>query len=111
MKKYFKKCTIPSLLIIVRHAEKPKIGDGLSSSGVCRANTLPELFNGEIFPEPDMLYTFRPTKGRPSRRGVETLLPLSQKLNLPISSFKSGLYGEMLLDIRVKACGKIALVA
>jgi len=110
MRRYFEKCTTPSLLMITRHAEKPDIGVGLSNSGACRANMLPSLFNGEIFPEPDMLYTFSPTKGRPSRRGVETLLPISKKLNLPISSFKSALYGEMLVDIKANACGKTVLL-
>jgi len=114
MRWYFEKCNKcnrPSLLMMVRHGEKPHKGDGLSTIGLCRAEKFLSLFNGEIFPKPDLLYTWAPSEGRPSRRGVETLLPLSQELNIPITTYKNHLYEKMLADILENDLGKTALLA
>jgi hypothetical protein len=81
----------PSVVLLIRHAEKPALAENsphLSPTGVRRAQILPTLFiaNGAQpprFPRPEVLFATAASKH--SNREVETILPLSQALRLPIS--------------------------
>jgi len=99
--------------MIMRHAEKPEkpeTGANISKEGHCRAKKLPSLFNGEKLPIPKLLFTFMPTSGRSSLRGLETLLPISEKLDIPIFTYRTTDYLKMTQDIRNRICGETALV-
>jgi hypothetical protein len=82
----------PSIILIIRHAEKPapeEKSSDLSPVGYQRAELLPTLFlaNGSHtarLPIPDVLFATAMSKH--SNREVETLLPLSKKLHLPINN-------------------------
>jgi len=78
----------PKLVIIIRHGEKPPKGDpspDLIPAGFERAKHLPELFLGPSarFPRPDAIFATH--KSAHSDREVETVIPLSAALHLPIS--------------------------
>jgi len=108
-----KPCRKSSLVMVMRHAEKPEESDngmGISEEGKCRAKMLPSLFNGERFPKPKKLFTFIPTEGRRSLRGLETLLPISQQFNIPIYTYKSKDYVQMVHDIQSHLCGDTLLL-
>jgi len=105
-----KTCNDRFMLMFVRHCEKNK-GIGISSRGKCRADLMPSLFNGKTLPEPQMLATFAPSIKRPSLRGVETLLPISNKLNIEINTWTSSLYENMLEYVLARACGRTVLIA
>jgi broad specificity phosphatase PhoE len=78
----------PKEIIILRHAEEPR-GDSihLSEKGEERAEALVDFFRTNAlvtqFGTPVALFAPRPKPGR-SRRSVETLIPTSQALGLPI---------------------------
>jgi hypothetical protein len=81
----------PATILLIRHAEK--LTDGrmdLSPVGFERAKLLPQLFGGPTtaaphnLPRPDFLFATHVSKK--SNRPVETITPLSQALQLPISS-------------------------
>jgi hypothetical protein len=80
----------PATILLIRHGEKPPVGNHLSMLGVERAEALPRLFGGEgaapphNLPRPDAL--FAAAEKRKSNRPVETLVPLSRALGLPIDS-------------------------
>jgi len=60
---------------------------------------------------PEMLFTYIPTSGRSSLRGLETLMPMSIELNIPIFTYKSVDYIRMLEDIKSRVCGRTILIA
>ena len=78
----------PKQIIILRHAEEPR-GDSihLSAKGERRAQALVQFFQTDPlaaqFGTPVALFAPRPKAGR-SRRSVETLIPTSEALGLPI---------------------------
>jgi len=106
-----KPCDEHSQLMIIRHAEKPDTGDDISREGECRAMKLSSCFNGDNLQIPDMLFTYIPTSERSSLRGLETLLPISKKLSIPIYTYRSVDWIRMLDDIRTRICGKTLLLA
>ena len=79
----------PATVLLIRHAEKPASGMDLAPAGYARAKVLPELFGGagaaapHNLPRPDFLFATRASKN--SNREVETILPLSEALKMPIS--------------------------
>ena len=83
----------------------------LSPAGVERASRLPQLFTGtRSLPRPDFLFATHASKK--SNREVETLIPLSKALGLPISAEVDDkefavLAGELLSG---KYAGKVVLV-
>ena len=79
----------PATILLIRHGEKPETGIHLSEAGVARSKALPQLFGGvgaaapHNLPRPDFLFATR--AGKNSDREVDTLLPLSEALHMPIS--------------------------
>jgi len=108
--KHFKPCSDHFTVMIIRHVEK-NLYEGISSVGRCRANLLPSVFNGETLPEPQILVTYVPSTNRPSVRGIQTLLPISDQLNVNLLTWTDSHYREMLHDIIARACGRTVLVA
>jgi hypothetical protein len=85
------KTTYPKQVLLIRHAEKlpDKSSSALSPEGVKRADALPGLFEVSEkrptpFPTPDFIFAMANEKN--STRPVDTVTPLSKKLNLPINS-------------------------
>ncbi len=79
----------PAEVILIRHAEKPDDGDGLSEKGWARARALPRLLERPDltrFGKPVELFGMVPTKNRPSRRALETLKYAAEALGLAINS-------------------------
>lgn len=80
----------PATILLIRHAEKPPVGSHLSMLGVERAKALPQLFGGEGAAPPHNLprptFLFAAQAKRKSNRPVETLVPLSEALHVPIDS-------------------------
>ena len=76
------------LILIIRHAEKPENGTGLSDDGTKRANAYPGFFqhlNIEGQPAtPNYLFATRDSEN--SQRPRLTLQPLSAALHLPVSA-------------------------
>jgi len=79
----------PATIMLIRHAEKPAEGMDLSPVGFERAKVIPKLFGGagaaapHNLPKPDLLFATH--VGKNSNREVETIIPLSAALGLPIS--------------------------
>jgi len=79
----------PATILLIRHGEKPETGIHLSPAGVERAKAIPKLFGGagaaapHNLPKPDLLFATH--VGKNSNREVETIIPLSAALGLPIS--------------------------
>jgi hypothetical protein len=110
LKMHAKPCGKHSLLMIIRHAEKPAGGDWLSSDGRCRARKLSSCFNDDHQKKPDMLLTYIPTSERSSMRGLETLLPLSKEIDIQIYPYKTADYVKMSEYIRTRICGRTSLL-
>lgn len=106
-----KPCEKHSQILVIRHAEKPNTGDHISREGKCRAMKLFNCFNGERLQRPDLLFTYIPTSERSSLRGLETLLPMSKELNIPIFTYRSVDYMRMIEDIKTRMCGQTILIA
>lgn len=74
------------VIILIRHAEKPESGPGLSAEGVKHANAYAGFFSHyHLGPQPlkiDALFAAADTKA--SSRPRLTLVPLSESLLLPI---------------------------
>lgn len=120
----------PTKIMLVRHAEKPsKDGvpfgvtrDGVKSTeslevrGWERAGALANLlapadghFQHTSLAKPQFLFTSRPLKRKGSRRPIETITPLSEKLVLVINAeFARGDYEEM-VD-QVFSCKGVVLI-
>jgi hypothetical protein len=87
-----------SVVIIVRHAEKPDTGDGLAPAGDARANAYVDYFkhftvnsNAVHFD-----YLFAAKDSRESKRPRLTIKPLSKALGLVINTeFKDDKYTEL----------------
>jgi hypothetical protein len=109
---------LPSIILMMRHAEKPapeEKSSDLSPVGYRRAELLPTLFlptgsQTARFPIPDVLFATAMSKH--SNREVETLLPLSKKLHLPINNdFSDDEIGPISKEILSgKYAGKIVLI-
>jgi hypothetical protein len=82
----------PAAVLIVRHAEKPPVGDDsvhLAAEGVKRAEALPRLFRAAKnrpgpFPAPDFIFATKDSKR--SSRPAETVAPLARALNRPVNA-------------------------
>ena len=85
-------------VLIIRHAEKPESGDGLTAAGEKRAAFYVGYFeNFQVNSQPlklDYLFAARDSKG--SERPVLTVQPLSEALRLPINGdFKNRDYPQL----------------
>jgi hypothetical protein len=101
-------------VLIIRHAEKPASGDGLTPAGEARANTYAKYFepfnDGKESFNVDALYATSDTTR--SARPKLTLLPLSTATGLPIQT-KYGNYDASFLaeSLRNEPPGKHVLIS
>jgi hypothetical protein len=110
------KCSALSnaVILIIRHAEKPESGPGLTAEGEARAQAYVTYFtnfklNGQPL-KPD--YQFAAADSRESRRSRLTLEPTAKALGLTIDSrFKNKSTQELANEIRSKPHGKVILIA
>ncbi|RFZ92813.1 histidine phosphatase family protein [Mucilaginibacter conchicola] len=74
-------------VIIIRHAEKPVVGDNLSCAGFDRAMKLPAVIKAK-FGVPNYLYVPAPNTGKATKalRMLQTISPLAVKYNLPLNT-------------------------
>jgi hypothetical protein len=110
------KCSALSnaVILVIRHAEKPDDGDGLSAEGEARARAYVNYFkNFMIAGQPLQLdYLFAAADSKGSRRPRLTIEPASKTLGLPIDSrFKNKDFQELVDEIRSKPHGKAILIA
>jgi phosphohistidine phosphatase SixA len=73
----------PIEVLIIRHGEEPAGGPHLDEKGQARAKALVGYFN-DPFSAPTSLFAAKSSKQ--SARAVETLMPLSKALEIPIDS-------------------------
>lgn len=103
-----------TVILIIRHAEKPDAGSGLSAAGQERARAYVGYFknfqiDGHASP-PDCL--FATADSRESSRPRLTLEPTSHALGLPIDSrFKDKNYQKLADELRARPHGKVILIA
>ena len=75
-------------LLLIRHAEKPEVGDGLTPAGEARARAYVDYFPhfklGADTLKPDEI--FAAADSRNSRRPRLTVEPLAQALKLPVNT-------------------------
>jgi len=108
--------TYPAHVLIIRHAEKPADGQGLSPEGKARAAALPKLFmksdtRPEPFPTPDFIFAAENSKE--SHRPVDTVTPLADKLRLPVhSDIKNEHFEKLVQELfqKPKYAGKTVLI-
>jgi hypothetical protein len=93
----------PAQVILLRHAEKPESGDGLSAKGQQRAAALAPYFlqTEELLThgEPVAVYAQQPSDNRPSRRSVETVKPLAHALGVKVRQYRHGEFAKMVKSI------------
>src|ERR1035441_1096247 len=102
-----------TVVLIIRHAEKPDNGDGLSPTGEERARTYVNYFqNFTVDSKPLRLnYLFSAADSKQSRRPRLTLEPFSKTLGLPIDSrFKDKQFLELVQEIQNRPHGKNILI-
>ena len=103
-----------AIVLIIRHAEKPETGSGLSAEGEARAracvNYFSDLqFNGQPL-KPD--YLFAAADSKASHRSRLTLEPTAKALGLTIDSrFQNKKFQEVAKEIQSKPHGKVILIA
>lgn len=120
----------PTKILLIRHAEKPakdfppygvtqngeRSKESLEVRGWQRAGALTSLFapaDGRFqhasLAKPQFLFASKPVKRRGSRRPVETIMPLADKLELEINSeYRRSEFESMLDD--VFACNGVVLI-
>jgi hypothetical protein len=107
----------PATILLVRHGEKPPVGSHLSVLGIRRAELIPQLFGDTSAAAPHNLprpaFLFAASSTRKSRRPVETLVPLSEVLQVPINSrFGNGDHKQLAkLLLGGKFAGAVVLVS
>jgi len=116
--------------MLIRHAEKPTTGDppygvtedgkreseSLTVRGWQRAGALAHFFaprkgavHSSALAVPQFLYASKPTKRNGSRRSVETLTPVAEKLAIRINShFQKSEVAEMLDEVFL--CAGVVLI-
>jgi hypothetical protein len=93
----------PAQVILLRHAEKPAAGDGLSAKGQQRAAALAPyvMQTDELLAhgKPVAIYAQRPSNDHPSRRCVETVKPLARALDIEVRPYRQGEFAKMVKSI------------
>jgi hypothetical protein len=102
-----------TVVLVIRHAEKPASGDYLTPVGEQRAAAYVGYFkNYTIDGKPvtlDHLFAAADTKG--SHRPRLTITPLSQATGLPIDTkFTSKQFNELAIELRARPHGKYILI-
>lgn len=103
-----------AVILIIRHAEKPESGSGLSTEGEMRARAYVDYFKHfTIDGRPLKLdYLFAAADSRGSHRPRLTIEPTSQALGIAIDSrFKDKNVQELADEIQSKPHGKAILIA
>ncbi|MBC7457881.1 MAG: histidine phosphatase family protein [Bdellovibrionaceae bacterium] len=80
---------MPAQIILIRHGEKPDIGDELSSQGWERAKALPNLFKRAEFKQygdPVALYAMNKKGKQGSIRAIQTLKYVSDYFKLAVNT-------------------------
>lgn len=72
----------PAQVIIIRHGEKPAVGNELNEIGWQRARALPTFF--AKFNRPVALYSGAPNKPGGSIRSIQTLMPFAEQIGMSI---------------------------
>lgn len=103
-----------AVILIIRHAEKPESGVGLSAAGQQRAEAYVNYFQNLALDsqplKPD--YLFATADSKESHRPRLTLEPLSKALGLKIDDrFKNKNFAELADELRSKPHGKRILIA
>jgi broad specificity phosphatase PhoE len=106
----------PAHILIIRHAEKPSDGAGLSPEGKDRAAALPKLFmksdtRPNPYPTPDFIIAAK--NSDESRRPVDTVTPLADKLGLTVQAdIKDGHFEKLVKELFTdpKYAGKTVLI-
>jgi hypothetical protein len=102
-----------AVVLIIRHAEKPDNGDGLSPAGEERAKAYVNYFqNFTVDSNPVRLnYLFSAADSKESRRPRLTIEPLSKTLGLAIDSrFKNKQFPDLAHEIQNLPQGKNILI-
>jgi hypothetical protein len=93
----------PAQVLLIRHAEKPDVGDDLSLKGRQRAAALAPYFleTAELLThgKPVAVYAQQPSDNRPSRRCLETVKPLAAALDLRVQQYMHRESGKMVKSI------------
>jgi hypothetical protein len=103
-----------AVILVIRHAEKPESGPGLSAQGEARAKAYVNYFKSfRIDSQLLKLETiFAAADSKASHRPRLTVEPTAQAFNLAIDSrFKHEDYQEMVDEIRGQPHGKAMLIA
>jgi hypothetical protein len=108
---------MPAQVILIRHGEKPDVGNELNAQGWRRARALPKLFTGDTpftkFGSPVAIYAMAPKDEDGSLRPIQTVTPLSQQIGVPIrSQFKKKQISDMVNEIKITSAydGKTVLI-
>ena len=102
-----------TVVLVIRHAEKPDQGPELAPAGVLRANRYVDYFKNytvDSVPMPPKSL-FAAAISKDSQRPVLTITPLSHALGLPIDSrFKDSKSTDLAAELRGKPHGKCVLI-
>jgi hypothetical protein len=102
-----------AVVLIIRHAEKPKSGSALAPAGKKRAKAYVKYFKDyTVDGQPLKLdYLFASADSKASRRARLTIEPTSKKLGLSIDTrFADAQYQQLANEIRTKPLGKSILI-
>jgi hypothetical protein len=106
----------PAQVILIRHGEKPRDGPELSLKGQERAAALVPYFLGtpEVlqYKTPVAIYAQKSTAGHASKRPVQTVQGLADKLKLPVLQYAHKDFARMVEEINAKPEyeGKMVLI-
>lgn len=98
-------------VVIIRHGEKPKKGEGLSCTGENRARELPEVLYRK-FNKPDYIYVPALGSGNPPVHGrmFQTALPFATKHDLSINKEYAGHDYKNISESVLKKSGTVLMV-
>ena len=103
-----------AVILVIRHAEKPESGSGLSAEGEARAQAYIQYFkNFKLNDQPAIPdHLFAAADSKASRRSRLTLEPTGKALGLTVDSrFKNKNFQELASEIQAKPHGKVILIA
>lgn len=98
-------------VVIIRHGEKPKVGDNLTCQGENRARQLPAVLHRK-FGVPDFAYVPTVGSGNATKhaRMFQTIAPMAVRYNLTVNSaFAADAYADVSDSVRHKA-GTVLMV-
>jgi len=108
---------MPSQVILIRHAEKPDIGNGLSKAGFQRAAAFVPFFTlnpeSNLFNSPAVIFSQGTSHNHQSTRPCQTVGPLANALGVDlISEFSQQKYDDMVKEIKSNSTynGKTVLI-